>query len=255
MEAREHLAMIEGQMLELEQDPGAMETLHSVFRTFHSIKGLAGFLEFHMIQEVAHEVETLLDLARNEKITVTSAVVDIVLEAADYRPSRQEDARDELHELPAVLRFVKKDASGQALTEMVDVLTTNHTSFFREPQHFDFLTKVIIPSFDKHRMNRVWSAACSTGEEPYTIAFTLTEALGPKTASTVQILATDIFTRVLTHAKNGCYDAEALRSGPRRAPPQARPQRLRRVRRSIPRQERDPRPHRLSTPQPDGGLY
>ncbi len=84
MEAREHLALIEGQMLELEQDPGAMETLHSVFRTFHSIKGLAGFLEFHMIQEVAHEVETLLDLARNEKITVTSAVVDIVLESADY---------------------------------------------------------------------------------------------------------------------------------------------------------------------------
>lgn len=84
MEAREHLALIEGQMLELEQDPSAMETLHSVFRTFHSIKGLAGFLEFHMIQEVAHEVETLLDLARNEKITVTSAVVDIVLESADY---------------------------------------------------------------------------------------------------------------------------------------------------------------------------
>jgi two-component system chemotaxis sensor kinase CheA len=84
MEASEHLALIESQMLELEQDPGAMEVLHSVFRTFHTIKGLAGFLEFYSIQAVAHEVETLLDLARNEKIIVTSTVVDVVLESADY---------------------------------------------------------------------------------------------------------------------------------------------------------------------------
>jgi two-component system chemotaxis sensor kinase CheA len=84
MEASEHLALIESQMLELEQDPGAMEVLHSVFRTFHTIKGLAGFLEFYSIQAVAHEVETLLDLARNEKIVVTSTVVDVVLESADY---------------------------------------------------------------------------------------------------------------------------------------------------------------------------
>lgn len=110
--------------------------------------------------------------------------------------------------------FVKKDSSGQALTEMVDVLTTNHTSFFREPQHFDFLNKIIIPNFVKGRMNRIWSAACSTGEEPYTIAFTLTEALGAKTATTVQILATDISTRVLTHAQRGLYDAERFAQVP-----------------------------------------
>ena len=84
MEASEHLALIESQMLELEQDPGAMEVVHSVFRTFHTIKGLAGFLEFDAIQAVAHHVETLLDLARNEKIVVTSTVVDVVLESADY---------------------------------------------------------------------------------------------------------------------------------------------------------------------------
>lgn len=84
VEAREHLSLIESQMLELERDAGAMEVLHSVFRTFHTIKGLAGFLEFHRIQEVAHEIETLLDLARNEKMRITPPVVDIVLESADY---------------------------------------------------------------------------------------------------------------------------------------------------------------------------
>jgi two-component system chemotaxis sensor kinase CheA len=83
VEAREHLSKIEGQMLELERDPSAMEVIHAVFRAFHTIKGLAGFLDFGMVQSLAHEVETLLDLARNEKIRVDSSVVDIVLESGD----------------------------------------------------------------------------------------------------------------------------------------------------------------------------
>jgi two-component system chemotaxis sensor kinase CheA len=84
VEAREHLSLIESQMLELERNSGSLEVLHSVFRTFHTIKGLAGFLEFYRIQEVSHEVETLLDLARNEKMRITPPVVDVVLESADY---------------------------------------------------------------------------------------------------------------------------------------------------------------------------
>jgi two-component system chemotaxis sensor kinase CheA len=84
VEAREHLSQIEGQMLSLERDPTAMEVIHAVFRAFHTIKGLAGFLGFSTIQAVAHEVETLLDLARNEKLRVDTAIVDVVLESADF---------------------------------------------------------------------------------------------------------------------------------------------------------------------------
>jgi two-component system, chemotaxis family, sensor kinase CheA len=84
LESREHLSSIEGVMLELEQNPGAMEAIHSVFRGFHTIKGLAGFLEFAAIQQVSHEVETLLDLARNGKISIHAGIVDVVLESADY---------------------------------------------------------------------------------------------------------------------------------------------------------------------------
>ena len=84
MESREHLDSIEGRMLELEKNPSEAETLNSVFRTFHTIKGLAGFLEFGGIQSVAHQVETLLDLARNGKKMVDSSVVDAALESADY---------------------------------------------------------------------------------------------------------------------------------------------------------------------------
>ncbi len=84
VEAREHLSQIEGQMLALERDPAAMEVIHTVFRAFHTIKGLAGFLGFSVVQAVSHEVETLLDLARNEKLTVDSSIVDVVLESGDF---------------------------------------------------------------------------------------------------------------------------------------------------------------------------
>jgi two-component system chemotaxis sensor kinase CheA len=85
-ESGEHLVNIEGQMLILEKDAGgeeAAETLNAVFRAFHTIKGLAGFLEFDSIRSLAHEVETLLDLCRNLKLEVSPAVVDIILESAD----------------------------------------------------------------------------------------------------------------------------------------------------------------------------
>ena len=84
LESREHLSNIEVQLLALEQNPGDMEPLHSIFRGFHTIKGLAGFLEFSAIQAVAHEVETLLDLARNARLAVTPTVIDAVLAGSDY---------------------------------------------------------------------------------------------------------------------------------------------------------------------------
>ena len=65
MESREHLGSIENNMLTLERNPEEKEAVHAVFRGFHTIKGLAGFMELMPIRDVAHEVETLLDLARN----------------------------------------------------------------------------------------------------------------------------------------------------------------------------------------------
>ncbi|HLY18966.1 MAG TPA: chemotaxis protein CheA [Bryobacteraceae bacterium] len=84
LESREHLAAIESRSLALEQDPGNAEAIHSIFRAFHTIKGLAGFLELDAVREVSHNVETVLDLARNGTLSITSQVIDIVLESADY---------------------------------------------------------------------------------------------------------------------------------------------------------------------------
>ena len=82
-ESREHLTAIESNLLVLERDNTASATLNVIFGGFHTIKGLAGFLEFGDIQSLAHEVETLLDLARTGRLAVTPAVVDVVLESTD----------------------------------------------------------------------------------------------------------------------------------------------------------------------------
>ena len=84
LESRDHLSNIETQVLRLERDPFDAEALHSVFRGFHTIKGLAGFLELWEIQKLAHEVETLLDRARNSELAITSQAIDVVLEGADH---------------------------------------------------------------------------------------------------------------------------------------------------------------------------
>lgn len=84
MESGEHLTAVEAQLLTLEQDPGNNEAIHTTFRSFHTIKGLAGFMELTAIQQVAHDVETVLDLARNGQLVITPAVIDVVLAGKDY---------------------------------------------------------------------------------------------------------------------------------------------------------------------------
>src|ERR1035437_3456581 len=89
-------------------------------------------------------------------------------------------------------QHVVDDSTGKALINLIDALTTNHTSFFREPEHFDFLSKTFIPEFRDRRSIDIWSAACSTGEEPYSVAMCLSEELGAALPGKVRIVATDI---------------------------------------------------------------
>ena len=84
VESREHLASMEGLLLKLERDPKDSEALNAVFRSFHTIKGLAGFLELWEVQSLAHEVETVLDRARNSEWTITGGAIDVILQSADY---------------------------------------------------------------------------------------------------------------------------------------------------------------------------
>lgn len=83
-EAREHLSSIEANLLTLEKDPSLPDAVHSVFRCFHTIKGLAGFLALGPIQAVAHETETLLDHARERRLSIGPRLIDAALKAADF---------------------------------------------------------------------------------------------------------------------------------------------------------------------------
>lgn len=94
--------------------------------------------------------------------------------------------------------------------QFVNLLTTNKTDFFREPKHFDFLIEQLIPFWEQSQKKqiKIWCAASSTGEEPYTLAMVLQKHL-PKN-STFKILATDIDTQVLEKARNGVYPNSKL---------------------------------------------
>lgn len=87
----------------------------------------------------------------------------------------------------------------------VDLLTTNETYFFREPKHFDFLRNKVLSDHKPGRKFRVWSAACSSGEEPYSIAMVLADHFGD---GQWEVVASDICTRMLEKARSGCYPLE-----------------------------------------------
>jgi two-component system chemotaxis sensor kinase CheA len=84
MESKDHLASIERELLRLEQDAGNKGSIDSVFRSFHTMKGLGGFLGLPAFQEVAHEVESLLESVRQGRLTVTTEIIDVVLASADH---------------------------------------------------------------------------------------------------------------------------------------------------------------------------
>jgi chemotaxis protein methyltransferase CheR len=97
------------------------------------------------------------------------------------------------------------------LAEMVDSLTTNKTYFFREPAHFDFLRERVLPELIGSREPiRIWSAGCSTGEEPYSLAILMHEEVPRLDGHDIRILGTDISSRVLRVARAGVYEAERV---------------------------------------------
>jgi chemotaxis protein methyltransferase CheR len=111
---------------------------------------------------------------------------------------------------------VIREASGRALLNLVDQISTNHTYFFREKDHFDFLTTDVLPDIKRKLKSgrekiRIWSAGCSSGEEPYTLAIILMEYLSDNRLNMdAGILATDISVSVLETAMAGIYTVEKM---------------------------------------------
>lgn len=121
---------------------------------------------------------------------------------------------------PEYIKHVLEDKTEREFSILIDSLSTNLTSFFREPQHFEFLQNQFLPALleqkrKKHNFKiRAWSAGCSSGEEPYSIAIVLLEALQGRGRWDIKVLATDISTSMLEVAKTGIYDAERVKPVP-----------------------------------------
>jgi chemotaxis protein methyltransferase CheR len=119
----------------------------------------------------------------------------------------------------AYMDWVLANPQGEEFTHLIDSLSTNLTSFFRESQHFDYLAQRHVPALletkKKAGTNRIraWSAGCSTGEEPYTLAMVTLEALQGGSWD-LKILATDISTAVLRTAELGMYDKQRVEGVP-----------------------------------------
>jgi chemotaxis protein methyltransferase CheR len=112
---------------------------------------------------------------------------------------------------------VRHDKSGNELVHLLDSISTNKTDFFREKRHFDFLNTKLLPELikkkekAKNKTIRIWCAASSSGEEPYTLAITILNHINPNDGWNIKILATDISTKILQKAIKGIYAKETLK--------------------------------------------
>jgi chemotaxis protein methyltransferase CheR len=154
--------------------------------------------EFDMIRSLVYE-RLGIHLTDKKRALVVGRLQKIV---------REKDCRN----FGEYYEYLLSDTTGQAISELADRISTNHTFFYRESSHFDFFLEWALPEVaarlrERNDMDlRIWSAGCSTGEEPYTLVMLMMEYLGheyPKWSAGV--LATDVSERALSIAKRGVY--------------------------------------------------
>jgi chemotaxis protein methyltransferase CheR len=166
-------------------------------------------LEYHTIADFVHKTSGI-NLLDGKKELVRARLTKRIshLQMKDFK---------------AYFQYVINDSSGDELIFLLDALATNLTSFWREPQHFDYMAKTFLPELEARRKRpgghgprlRIWSAACSSGEEPYTIAMVVLEKSHYfATGGDFRILATDLSTKVLNIAKKGQYGPESVKTIP-----------------------------------------
>ncbi|WP_425100028.1 CheR family methyltransferase [Tropicibacter sp. S64] len=162
--------------------------------------------DFQALAELAHR-EFGLSLAQSKKPLVYS------------RLSRRLKARN-IASFPAYLKLLNEANETDERLELISALTTNVTSFFRENHHFEMLRADCLPAAIERARGgkrlRIWSAGCSSGQEPYCIAMTLLDMMPEARRHNVKILATDIDPQIVAKAKAGRYPAEEASSIPDR---------------------------------------
>ena len=160
--------------------------------------------EFRLFQALIHR-EAGIHLSEAKKVLVEGRLArrlrDLGLDFADYYRLVESDPRERVH--------------------MLDCICTNETHFFREPRQFEFLESEVFPEWRERaesgrmsRRARVWSAGCSTGEEPYSVAMAFLAAFPPASGWQIDIVATDLSTRVLDRAQAAVWPIDKAKEIP-----------------------------------------
>jgi chemotaxis protein methyltransferase CheR len=156
--------------------------------------------EYHKLSQLIYSVSGI-SLKESKQALLTSRLAGVL----------QQSGRKNFTEY---YNSLVSDPTGAAVAALVDRITTNHTYFMREPAHFHYFQDTVLPYLKKvvtDRDLRVWSAACSSGEEPYTLAMILDEFLdADKSRWDSRVLATDLSEKVLKDAARGAYAAERI---------------------------------------------
>jgi chemotaxis protein methyltransferase CheR len=159
------------------------------------------------------DFEYVRDLVRKRSAIVLEAEKSYLVESR-LTPLARREGFDSIIELVAKLR---SNGFGALHNKVIEAMTTNETSFFRDLHPFEALKKVILPELIEKRMAtrqlRIWCAACSTGQEPYTIAILIKDSFPQLANWQVKILATDISVQVLEKAKSGCFNQIEVNRG------------------------------------------
>ncbi len=158
--------------------------------------------DFRFIQQIAKE-RTGIELGNHKREMIYSRIVRRIRVL-------------KLQDFDSYCRYLEQNPDAE-LTNFINAITTNLTAFFREKHHFDYLLETALPEIKKRNQStkriRIWSAGCSTGEEPYSLAMTLHRALGREKWD-AKILATDLDTNVVAHGRRGVYAKERVEGLP-----------------------------------------
>ncbi len=160
--------------------------------------------EYELVRELVYE-RAGINLGDNRQHLVQARIAKII-------------RKEKFSGFQEYFNFLKSDKSGREIARLIDAISTNTTYFFREADHFDFLKESLISRIEKSKHPewtvRIWSAASSSGEEPYTIAMIVHQLMKKYPRLSLKILATDISTQVLEKAKAGIYSIERMRNVP-----------------------------------------
>lgn len=153
----------------------------------------------------AHAFAYIRDLLFSRVAIVLDAEKDYLIESRMQPLLRKYSLED----LDALVVRLRQAAGDDLYMEVVDALTVNETYFFRDPDLFETMVKVVLPNLmearKKQRRLQIWSAACSTGQEPYSLAMKIREQLPELASWRLHLLATDVSTTCLSRAKTGAY--------------------------------------------------